>query len=103
MHTQSHKKKHQIFTASPEDIYGTQVKNLCSIGFPFRDDNSNLGNSCNGNFLALEMISKSDQFLDNHLTKYDNPGKGHNSYLSNYVYVQFTSIKKSRKYYHSRN
>lgn len=53
------------------------IKFLGSRGLAFRGDDQKLGSKHNGNFLGvIELISKFDPFLEEHLLNYGNQGKG---------------------------
>jgi Domain of unknown function (DUF4371)/hAT family C-terminal dimerisation region len=59
------------------------VKYLATRGLAFRGQNEQIGSQFNGNYLgALELLSKFDPFLAEHMEKYGNRGKGNPSYLS---------------------
>ena len=59
----------------------------------FRGDSQELVTSCNGNYLGyLELVAKFDPFLNEHLQKYGNPGKGNVSYLSATICDEFISV-----------
>lgn len=62
------------------------VKFLSSRGLPFRGNDSQLGSVHNGLYLGtLELLAKYDDFLQQHLKKYGNKGKGNVSYLSSTI------------------
>ena len=84
------------------------IKFLAERGLPFRGDDERLGSPHNGNFLGiLELMSKFDPFLKEHLEKYGSKGKGNVSYISKTIYedlkkqmgimVQNTIIKEVRE------
>lgn len=53
------------------------IKFLGSRGLAFRGNDQKLGSNQNGNFLGvIELISKFDPFLEEHLSQYGNKGKG---------------------------
>ena len=59
------------------------IQFLSERGLAFRGDNELLGSPHNGNFLGmLEVISKFDPFLAEHISKYGQRGRGIVSYLS---------------------
>lgn len=69
------------------------VKFLASRSLAFRGSNQIIGSNNNGNYLGcLELISKYDPFLEEHLKKYGNAGKGNPSYLSATICDEFVSI-----------
>lgn len=62
------------------------IKFLASRGLPFYGENEIIGSSKNGNFLGcIELISKFDPFMADHLARYGNMGKGQPSYLSSTI------------------
>ena len=63
---------------------------------PFRGDNEILNSPHNGIYLGvLELISKFDPFLRNHIETYGNKGKGRPSYLSSTICEEFIEIMGS--------
>jgi hypothetical protein len=42
--------------------------------------------------MCLELIAKFDPFLEEHIKKYGNPGKGNTSYMSSTTYEQFVKL-----------
>ncbi|XP_022182219.1 zinc finger MYM-type protein 1-like [Myzus persicae] len=59
---------------------------LATRGLAFRGDNETIGSKFNGNYLGcLELLSKFDPFLANHIDKYSNKGRGNVSYLSSRI------------------
>ncbi|KAL4105277.1 hypothetical protein QTP88_020530 [Uroleucon formosanum] len=73
------------------------VKTLALRGLAFKGRTSKIGCSCNGNFMmALELLAEFDPFISNHISKNSNPGKGHTSYLSYYIYEQFILIMSKK-------
>lgn len=53
------------------------IKFLAARGLAFRGDDQKLGSKQNGNFLGIiELISKFDPFLAEHLARHGNKGKG---------------------------
>lgn len=76
------------------------VKFLATRGLAFRDADQNIGSLHNGNYLGLlELIGKFDSFLDEHLKKYGNPGKGNVSYLSANICEEFIRIMGNKLFY----
>ena len=56
---------------------------LAERGLAFRGSDETVGSPHNGNYLgALELVSKFDSFLAEHINSHANKGKGHTSYLS---------------------
>lgn len=59
----------------------------------FRGENENFGSKHNGNYLGcLELISKFDPFLGNHISNHGNKGRGNVSYLSSTICDEFISL-----------
>ncbi|CAG9773635.1 unnamed protein product [Ceutorhynchus assimilis] len=72
------------------------IKFLASRGLPFRGENENIGSVKNGNYLGtLELLSQFDPFLDQHIKKYGNAGKGNPSYLSATICEEFIELMGS--------
>jgi hypothetical protein len=62
------------------------LKFLAERGLAIRGSNEDIGSSSNGNFLGImELISKYDPFLAEHIRKNVNQGRGHTSYLSSTI------------------
>lgn len=56
---------------------------------PFFGDDEKLNSDHNGNFLGiLELISKFDPFLENHLSQFGNKGSGNVNYISSFTVRQ---------------
>lgn len=69
-------------TVNAEQVI-TVIQFLSERGLAFQGDNELLGSPHNGNFLSfLEVISKFDPFLFEHIRKYGQKGRGIVSYLS---------------------
>ncbi|XP_071033099.1 zinc finger MYM-type protein 1-like [Parasteatoda tepidariorum] len=69
------------------------IKFLASRGLAFRKDDQTIGSQHNGNYLGtLELLSKFDPFLAEHIKNYGNKGKGFTSYLSASICNEFISI-----------
>ncbi|XP_048031791.1 zinc finger MYM-type protein 1-like [Megalobrama amblycephala] len=69
------------------------IQFLSSRGLPFRRDDELVGSPHNGNFLGcLELISRFDPLLSEHLARYGNKGRGHTSYLSSTVCDEFIQL-----------
>ncbi|XP_017476915.1 PREDICTED: zinc finger MYM-type protein 1-like [Rhagoletis zephyria] len=69
------------------------IKFLSSRGLALRGHDEILGSKHNGNFLGcLELLSKFDPFLAEHITRFGNRGKGRASYLSSSICDEFISI-----------
>jgi len=84
-----------------EKIYWIQVlrrviaviKFLSSRGLAFRGDSEVFGCPKNGNYLGcLELLSNFDPFLEEHIKKFGNPGKGNVSYMSSTICNEFIDI-----------
>lgn len=62
------------------------VQFLCARGLAFRGKDERIGSPSNGNYLGtLELLSRYDTFLAEHIRKYANKGRGHTSYLSSTI------------------
>ncbi|XP_036342156.1 zinc finger MYM-type protein 5-like [Rhagoletis pomonella] len=73
------------------------IKFLSSRGLALRGHDEILGSKHNGNFLGcLELLSKFDPFLAEHITRFGNRGKGRASYLSSSICDEFISIMGKR-------
>lgn len=69
------------------------VNFLASRGLPLRGSNQQLGDLHNGNYLGiLELMSHYDPLLRSHFVNYANKGKGHVSYLSANVALEFVHL-----------
>uniref|UniRef100_A0A8C5G7Z5 TTF-type domain-containing protein n=1 Tax=Gouania willdenowi TaxID=441366 RepID=A0A8C5G7Z5_GOUWI len=69
------------------------IQFLSSRGLPFRGDDELVGSPHNGNFLGcIELISRFDPLLSEHLARYGNKGRGHTSYLSSTVCDEFIQL-----------
>ena len=69
------------------------VKFLAARGLAFRGQDEKIGSRLNGNYLGvLELISKFDPFLAEHIEKYGNRGKGNPSYLSANVCEELVAV-----------
>lgn len=66
---------------------------LAVRGLPFRGSNGQIGNTHNGNYLGIiELLAKYDTILRSHIDNYANKGKGHVSYLSPNVAMEFVHL-----------
>lgn len=64
---------------------------LATRGLAFRGET--VGSKFNGNYLGcLELLSKFDPFLTNHIDKYSNKGSGNVSYLSSRICDEFIDL-----------
>ncbi|CAH1109978.1 unnamed protein product [Psylliodes chrysocephalus] len=69
------------------------IKFLPSRGMIFRGTTKKFGRNDNGNYLGLlELIAQFNPFLNNHLKKYGNPGRGNDSYLSSSICDEFIGV-----------
>lgn len=69
------------------------VKFLLFRGLAFRGDSELFGCPKNGNYLGcLELLSNFDPFLEEHIMKFGNPGKGKVSYISSTICNEFIDI-----------
>ncbi|XP_046587865.1 zinc finger MYM-type protein 1-like [Neodiprion lecontei] len=66
------------------------IKFLASRGLAFRGTNEKFGSDSNGNYLGiLELMARNDPFLQNHINRFGNPGKGNVSYFSKDICEEF--------------
>ena len=66
---------------------------LAERGLAFRGDSEVFGSPHNGNYLGcLELLSKFDPFLCEHIRSRGNPGRGHVSYLSSTIFDEFIEL-----------
>ncbi|GAB0086489.1 zinc finger MYM-type protein 1-like [Sergentomyia squamirostris] len=73
------------------------IKYLGERGYAFHGDDAIIGSPHNGNFLGIiELISKFDPFLAEHLAKHANKGRGHVNYLSKTIVEQLIKIMAKR-------
>ena len=69
------------------------VSLLAERGLAFRGSDDLVGSPANGNYLGIiELISKFDPFLAQHIQLHANSGKGHTSYLSKTVCEELINI-----------
>ena len=69
------------------------IKYCAERNLPMRGDNNIIGSPHNGHYLGLnELLAKFNPFLDEHLKKYGNVGRGNTSYLSNTVCDEFIEL-----------
>jgi hypothetical protein len=69
------------------------IRFLAQRGLPFRGDDELLGSVHNGNFLGiLELIAQFDPFLQSHLQKYGNAGRGVPSYISSTIVEELIKL-----------
>lgn len=88
------------------------IRFLSERGLAFRGSNENIGSPNNGNYLGIiELLSKLDPFLEQHIRTHANQGRGQTSYLSstvmeelielmgNEVFLQIVDKCRSAKFY----
>ena len=69
------------------------IKHLAERNQAFRGDNEIIGSPHNGNYLGtLELLSKFDPFLEEHIQQFGNKGKGKVSYLSKTTCEEFINL-----------
>jgi hypothetical protein len=69
------------------------IRFLAERGLAFRGSDETIGSPSNGNYLGiLELLSKFDPFLAEHINSHANKGKGHTSYLSKTTCEEFIEI-----------
>ncbi|GFR18334.1 zinc finger MYM-type protein 1 [Trichonephila clavata] len=77
---------------------GLSDKFLVSRELAFRGDNEILGSQHHGNYLGiLELIAEYDAFLNSHLAKYGNEGKGKQSFLSATICEELIEILGNKR------
>jgi hypothetical protein len=70
---------------------------LSERGLAFRGTDETVGSSNNGNYLGvLELISKFDPFLAQHINEHANQGRGHTSYLSKNICEEFIAVMATK-------
>lgn len=73
------------------------IKFLSARGLAFRGENETLGSVHNGNYLGiLELLAEFDPFLDEHLKRFGNKGRGTPSYLSSNICEEFIALMGQR-------
>jgi hypothetical protein len=73
------------------------IKFISIRGLPFFGDDEKLNSDRNGNFLGiLELISKFDPFLENHLSQFRNKGPGNINYISSLTVRQIIDQMASK-------
>uniref|UniRef100_A0A2S2Q4N5 Zinc finger MYM-type protein 1 n=1 Tax=Sipha flava TaxID=143950 RepID=A0A2S2Q4N5_9HEMI len=73
------------------------IKFISIRGLPFFGDDEKLNSDHNGNFLGiLELISKFDPFLENHLSQFGNKGSGNVNYISSFTVRQIVDQMASK-------
>ncbi|XP_035210179.1 uncharacterized protein LOC118184582 [Stegodyphus dumicola] len=73
------------------------IKFLAERGLAFRGDNEIHGDPSNGNFLrCIDLLAKFDSFLEEHVRRYGNPGRGKVSYLSSTTYEELIILLGSK-------
>lgn len=69
------------------------VKFLANLGLAFRGHREHVSSQRKGNFkTCIEYLAQFDDFLKNHLERYDNVGSGRINYLSHAIYDEFINI-----------
>lgn len=69
------------------------IKLLAERGLAFRGSEEVFGSPRNGNYMGvLEAIAQFDPFLEEHIKRYGNKGKGHPSYLSKTICDEFIEL-----------
>lgn len=70
---------------------------ICERGLPFLGNNETFGSAHNGNYHGiLELLAQYDDFLDSHIKKRGNAGKGIVSYLSSTICNKFRHLIAKR-------
>lgn len=69
------------------------IKSLAMRNLPFWGSDESFGSPHNGNFLMMiETLAIFDPFLEEHIKKFGNPGKGRTSYLSSTTCDEFINL-----------
>ncbi|KYN06054.1 Zinc finger MYM-type protein 1, partial [Cyphomyrmex costatus] len=69
------------------------IKFLASRGLAFRGTDEKFGSLRNGNYMGvLELMARNDPFLQNHIDRLGNPGKGNVSYFSKDICEEFIAM-----------
>ena len=70
---------------------------LCERGLFLKGKDEITGTGHNGNFLGIiELLSRYDFFMANHIAKHANKGKRHQSYLSHTIYEELIRIMSNK-------
>ncbi|XP_043484549.1 zinc finger MYM-type protein 1-like [Leptopilina heterotoma] len=73
------------------------IKFLSKQGLAFRGSDENLKSQHKGNYLScLTYLSEFDEFLEEHLRRYGNQGKGCTSYLSHQICDEFILLLRDK-------
>ena len=76
---------------------GDKACSICKRGLPLRGKDEVIGSPSNGNYLGvIEVLSKYDSFLAQHITMFVNKGRGHTSYLSSTICEELISLMGSK-------
>jgi hypothetical protein len=87
-----HEKERNYWIQVLERIVAT-IKFLANRGLGFRGDDEIISSTRNGNYLGtLELIAQFDPFLNEHIKKYGNAGRGIPSYLSSTICNEFIDV-----------
>ena len=69
------------------------IRFLSERGLAFRGSDETIGSPHNGNYLGIiELISKFDPFLEQHICAHGNQGRGHASYLSSTIMEELVEL-----------
>ncbi len=80
------------------------IKCLSVRGLAFRGENETLGSVHKGNYLGiLKLLAKFDPFLDEHLKRFGNKGRGTPSYLSSSRLRSLLHLTRSTECFQSEN
>ena len=69
------------------------IRFLAERGLAFRGTDEKIGSPHNGNYLGIiELLSKFDPFLQQHISTHGNPGRGRTSYLSSTILEELIEL-----------
>jgi hypothetical protein len=69
------------------------IRFLAERGLAFRGHNETIGSPNNGNYLGIiELLSKFDPFLEQHIHAHASQGRGHTSYLSSTIMEELIEL-----------
>lgn len=73
------------------------VRSLSARGLPFRGSNERFGSKTSGNYvMTLELLAEFDPFLDSHIKRHGNKGRGTTSYLSSKICDEVIDIMATK-------
>jgi hypothetical protein len=82
----------KLLDSSSRTIVAT-IKFLANRGLGFHSDDEIIGSTRNGNYLGtLELIAQFDLFLNEHIKKYGNAGRGIPFFISSTICTEFIDV-----------